>query len=377
MLEPMLGQRSLFMFFILASFVAAWQGGVWPGIFTACLGFVVADYCFIEPRWSFYPLLKADWTHWVSYFGVTGTAIVLLEALHRANHRAENATLLAERRGEQLRSGMDEIRRLNAELEQRVRDRTAELELVNKELESFSFSVSHDLRAPLRSITGFTGAVLEDYRDKLDENGVKYLQYAADAGRRMSALIEDLMNLSRVTRAEIHREDVDLSALASHIVADLRKQEPQRSVEIRIADNLVTEGDEGLLRIALENLIRNAWKFTSQTPCAIIELGSTLENGTVRFFLRDNGAGFDMAHASRLFGAFQRMHSIQEFPGTGVGLATVKRIFNRHGGQIWAGAKVNEGATFYFTLPGAPASPSRAPMGPVGAEHQKAHLIAG
>jgi len=371
-LEPVLGERNIFMFFVIASFVAAWHGGVWSGIAAALAGYLVANYCFVEPRWTFLPLFKAGRTDLIGYFSITGTAIVLLEALHRANRDAEKAMLLAESRGERLRSGMDEIekanteiRRLNAELEQRVRDRTAELEAVNRELEAFSYSVSHDLRAPVRSITAFSQAVLEDYQDKLDEEGVKYLRFAADAGKRMNVLIEDLLNLSRVTRVELIRGEVDLSALAQGVVANLRKQEPQCVVEVDIAPDLRVQADLGLLRIALENLFGNAWKFTSRTSKAKINLSSIDENGAVLFFIRDNGVGFDTAHAHRLFGVCQRLHSAQQFPGSGVGLATVKRIFNRHGGKIWAEAKVNERATFYFSLPKTSSDSCQAPAAQV------------
>ncbi|HWH69060.1 MAG TPA: ATP-binding protein, partial [Candidatus Sulfotelmatobacter sp.] len=241
--------------------------------------------------------------------------------------------------------------RLNAELEQRVRERTAALEAANRELEAFSYSVSHDLRAPLRSINGFTKALVEDYRDRLDDQGLKYLQYAHEAGLRMSRLIDDLMELSRATRGELRRKEVDLSALATLVLAELRKREPERQLDLGIAPNLVAHGDEGLLRIALENLLGNAWKFTAKQPQPKIEIGAAQRNGSRVFFVRDNGAGFSMAHANRLFGVFQRLHSQEEFPGTGVGLATVRRIFLRHGGEIWAEGKLNEGATFYFTLP--------------------------
>lgn len=241
--------------------------------------------------------------------------------------------------------------RLNAELEQRVRERTAALEAANRELEAFSYSVSHDLRAPLRSINGFSRAVLEEYGDKLDEQGSRYLHYAHEASLRMGRLIEDLLELSRVARGELRRRTVDLSALAALVMADLRQAQPDREADVKIAPGLVACGDEGLLRIVLENLLGNAWKFTSKRPNARIEMGSLLSNGRLAYFVKDNGAGFNPQHAARLFGVFQRLHSQDEFPGTGVGLATVKRILARHGGEVWAEGKVEEGATFYFTLP--------------------------
>ena len=206
------------------------------------------------------------------------------------------------------------VLRLNAELEQRVRERTAALEAANRELEAFSYSVSHDLRAPLRSINGFSKAVLEQYADRLDAQGVKYLQYAHDASVRMSRLIEDLMELSRVNRGELRRAEVDLTALATLVCAELRKSDPKRNLELIIQSNLTVHGDEGLLRIALDNLLGNAWKFTSKKQPAKVELGVSEQDGRRVFFIRDNGAGFNMANAGRLFGVFQRLHSQEEFP---------------------------------------------------------------
>lgn len=244
-----------------------------------------------------------------------------------------------------------EVRELNTALERRVSERTAQLQASNKELEAFSYSVSHDLRAPLRSIDAFSQLVREDYEGKLDEQGKQYLDIVGESSRQMGRLIDDLLHLSRVTRSEMRRRPVDLSALARQIVAGLRQLEPQRQVEIVIAPDLKAEGDDRLLRIALENLINNAWKFTAKQPQARIEVGAEMQEGKPVFFVRDNGAGFDMAYANKLFGAFQRLHSANDFPGHGIGLATVQRIVNRHGGSIWANAVINEGATFYFTLP--------------------------
>jgi signal transduction histidine kinase len=236
------------------------------------------------------------------------------------------------------------------ELEQRVQERTTQLTAANKELEAFSYSVSHDLRAPLRSIDGFSQVLLEDYGDRLDEQGKQHLDRIRAGTQRMGSLIDDLLNLSRVTRGEIHMARLDMSALARSVVADLQKAQPERQVEFRIEDDLETKADHGLLRIVLENLLSNAWKFTSKHPSACIEFGKMGHNGAPAYFVRDDGAGFDPAYAARLFGAFQRLHAMTEFPGTGVGLATVQRIINRHGGRIWAESAVGSGATFYFTL---------------------------
>ncbi len=266
-----------------------------------------------------------------------------------------------------------EIRRLNTELERRVIDRTAQLEAANKELEAFSYSVSHDLRAPLRAIEGFSEALLEDYTSALDAQGQQYLQRVRQSTERMGQLIDDLLSLSRVARSEVQWQPVALSALAETIAAELQKAQPERRVEFVIQAGVVAHGDARLLRVALENLLGNAWKYTSKHATARIEFGlriadcglqehqfaspgssnpqSDIRSPQSVFFVRDDGAGFDAAYADKLFGAFQRLHTAGEFEGTGVGLATVQRIIHRHGGRIWAEGAVERGATFYFTLP--------------------------
>ncbi len=226
-----------------------------------------------------------------------------------------------------------------------------QLETANKELEAFSYSVSHDLRAPLRSIDGFSQALLEDYADRLDATGKNYLQRIRMAAQRMAELIDALLTLSRVTRAEMRRERVNFTALARTIATELQQRDPERQAEFIIPDGLVADGDRRLLRVALENLLDNAWKFTARQPSARIELGAAPQPGGMpAYFVGDNGAGFDMTYVQKLFGAFQRLHSQGEFRGTGIGLATVQRIIQRHGGRIWAEATVGKGATFYFTF---------------------------
>ena len=234
--------------------------------------------------------------------------------------------------------------------EERVRFQNAQLEAANQELEAFSYSVSHDLRAPLRSIDGFGQALLEDCAETLDPTGKDYLERIRAASQRMGTLIDDLLNLARVARTELKREQVNLSVAASSIIAELQKTDPGRRVEFQIEKGLNGIGDAHLLRIVLENLLSNAWKFTSKHPSARIEFGKTKINGDDVYFVRDDGVGFDPAYASKLFGAFQRLHTMSEFPGTGIGLATVQRILHRHGGKIWAEAMPEKGATFYFTL---------------------------
>jgi PAS domain S-box-containing protein len=240
----------------------------------------------------------------------------------------------------------EQIRTLNENLARRI----AELDAVNKELEAFSYSVSHDLRAPLRSIDGFGQALLEEYAEHLDDTAADYLRRIRAATQRMGELIDDLLDLSRVTRREMRHEDVDLSALATTVIGDLTKAQPPRDIEVQIAAGLVGRGDAHLLRVLLENLLGNAWKFTGRQTAARVEFGAQREGDRLVYYVRDNGVGFDMTYAHKLFGAFQRLHAATEFPGTGIGLATVERIVHRHGGRVWAHSEIGQGATFFFTL---------------------------
>jgi PAS domain S-box-containing protein len=242
---------------------------------------------------------------------------------------------------------VEQIRQLNEDLEQRA----SQLEAANRELEAFSYSVSHDLRAPLRTIDGFSLALLEDFGEQLPDEGKSYLMRIRTAAQRMAQLIDDLLNLSRLSRAPLNPEPTNLSKIAQQIIQEYQRESPARIVNVSIQPNINAECDPRLMKVVLENLLSNAWKFTSKQEMAHIEFGTQddPQNGHL-YFVRDNGAGFDMAYVNKLFGAFQRLHTNSEFPGIGIGLAIVQRIINRHGGHIWAEGTVNGGATFYFTL---------------------------
>lgn len=242
------------------------------------------------------------------------------------------------------------ILEMNVNLESLVRERTQQLEAVNRELEAFSYSVSHDLRAPLRVIDGFSQALVEDYGKILEGNGGRYLTRIRATTQRMGMLIDDLLALARISRRQVRREAVDVSALATEVVKELREKEPARDVALHVQPGLRAAADRGLVKIALDNLLGNAWKFTSKTSAARIEVGSERHEGVEVFYVRDNGAGFEMQYAHKLFGAFQRLHAESDFIGTGIGLATVQRIVTLHHGRIWAEGEPQRGAVFRFTL---------------------------
>jgi light-regulated signal transduction histidine kinase (bacteriophytochrome) len=243
-----------------------------------------------------------------------------------------------------------ELRRYRNQLQELVEERTTALTAINRELEAFSYSVSHDLRAPLLAFDGLSQALLEDYGGRLDDHAKDYLQRMRGASQRMGSVFDGLQSLFQVTGGDIHREKVDVSAMAAEIVEEIVASSPSRDVTVNIAPDLAVSADVRLLRILLGNLISNAWKFTSTKTEATIEVGCENVDGEERLFVGDNGVGFDMLYSHKLFGAFQRLHSQSDFPGLGIGLATVRRIANRHGGRCWAEGAVGEGATFYFVL---------------------------
>jgi light-regulated signal transduction histidine kinase (bacteriophytochrome) len=276
---------------------------------------------------------------------VVGSAIVLYVALRRYERRGRDAVAA-------LIESRNEVRRVNAELERRVTERTRQLEAANRELEAFAYAVSHDLRAPLRSMSGFSQILQENAPPGLDEKSRHYLQRIHDASVRMSSLIDDLLNLSRIGRSELTARPISLSQIAAEAAAAIRERHPTREVQLEITQGMEVSADPRLLRIALENLLSNAWKYTSRSPQARVAVGTQTGDSGPVYFVRDNGVGFDMKYADKLFVPFQRLHPESEFPGSGIGLVTVQRIVARHGGRIWADAKPDEGATFYFTILG-------------------------
>ncbi len=271
-------------------------------------------------------------------------------SLNQASHELvlREQALMAER--EQLQEAHDQLTVLNEELEQRVEERTAALLNANRQLESFSYSVSHDLRAPLRTIDGFVHLVIEDFGDQLPVEARQYLERACDGARRMELLIDDLLQFARLSRQSLAISPVDMDALIREQVADCLAQQPERQVALVIGKVPPCQGDPALLRQVLYNLLSNAFKYTGACGAPRVEVGSLEREGDVVYFVRDNGVGFDMAYAEKLFGVFQRLHSADEFEGTGVGLAIVQNIVERHGGRVWAEAAVGKGATFFFTL---------------------------
>jgi PAS domain S-box-containing protein len=277
-------------------------------------------------------------------------ALNMMEDAVEARHQLEQVNIGLKKEIKERRKAEEEVRKLNVELEHRVQERTAELITSNKELEAFSYSVSHDLRAPLRAMTGFSEAVLEEYTPLLDARGKDYLHRVSESAKRMGKLVDDLLRLSRFSRGEMIKSAVNLSQMAQQVASEIQLQDPQRKVTWVIEPNLMAMADVNLMQVVLTNLLNNAWKFTGKQKTPRIEFGCIRNKSMLTYFVKDNGVGFDMVHKDKLFGTFSRLHGQDEFEGTGIGLALVQRIIQRHGGSIWAEAQTDQGAAFYFTL---------------------------
>jgi signal transduction histidine kinase len=368
-----LGERLPFASFMFAVVLTAWYSGFIPSLLAVFAGYCLAAWFFLPPADS---LTLNTQTHIISAFSyiVLGlTSVIFGRAMHLARERADANALEAlghlkklEAEVTERRRAEDEIRRLNAELEKRVDQRTAELVDTNRELESFTYSVSHDLRAPLRHMDGYAQLLEEEYGAKLPEEGRDFTHRIRQASQNMGRLVDDLLNLSRVGKKELACQQVELRPLIQDIVKELNEEAPQRRINWKIDALPSVECDAGLMKLAFTNLLANSVKYTRGREEARIEVGQMADNSEPVFFVRDNGVGFNMKYVSKLFGVFQRLHRSEEFEGTGVGLATVARVVHKHGGRVWAEGKIGEGATFYLTLghsngsASAPAAPAQA-----------------
>ena len=362
-LQIVAAQRITPFLFLIAVLTCSWLGGYVSGItsvvFAAILSLTFSKRPF-DPTQDLYRmaqlLLLSAAVSWIESHR-RHVETELRAGVERKTWELRAAVENLEREVRERKAAEEEIRRLNHLLEVRVDERTRQLEVSNQELESFSYSVSHDLRAPLRSIDGFSRILLGNCFGKFDEEERALFQRILGATGRMNELIDDLLNLARVTRTPMQNEPVDLSAVANRIAADLRKEHPEFRTEFIVEPGLVAKGDGSLVEAVLRNLLENAWKFSSLTPAARVEFGATSLNDERVLFVRDNGAGFDPAYKSKLFAPFQRLHRQDEFSGTGIGLATVSRIIHRHGGWISAESQPGKGATFFFTLASSPLRP--------------------
>lgn len=344
------GERPMLILFMPPIILSSVLGGLGPGLAATVVSAFGIDYLAIPPVGSFRIAAEHDLFSWCLLIASGLLSSYLSELLHRARRQAERRRIRQEQ-------AKEEIRLLNAELEQRVALRTAELTAANAELESFAYAVSHDLRAPLRAMSGFSQALIEDYGGQLQGEARTYLDQIGVGSRRMGELIDGILALSRVTRGELRRDAVDLSAIAGRILAQLAAETPARKVDWRVEPGLVASGDERMLEAVLRNLLENAWKYSGNREPATIRFFSRNEDGTRRYCVEDDGAGFENAYAGKLFQPFQRLHRQDEFPGLGIGLATAQRIIRRHGGTIDGTGSRDGGARFCFTLPDTGAQP--------------------
>ena len=363
-LDPLLKDRLPFVSFFLATTFVAWYCGFGPSLLTLIAGWLTADWFFIDPRGQFDIPHETNLIASVSYFLSGLVTISFSHLMHRARERADQnaaAALVNQRLLEKevidRKRISSEVRRLNIELEQRVADRTAELMNLNHELESFTYSVSHDLRAPLRHIDGFAQILEQDFATNLPPEARRFLGKIRQGSQQMGLLVDDLLNLSRIGQQELRRQPVALNPLLLEVQAELASETNGRLIEWHFAPLPTIAGDPGLIRLVFMNLLANAIKYTRPQERASITVDQVVRDDGTVIRVRDNGVGFDMRYAGKLFGVFQRLHPASEFEGTGIGLATVARIIRKHGGRIWAEAEVGQGATFYLTLEPPPRRP--------------------
>jgi light-regulated signal transduction histidine kinase (bacteriophytochrome) len=345
----------VFITFIVATICATWYGGFGPSVLTAASGFILASWFFLPPRHSFQVNNFVDAI--LPPIFVQSCIIFFGWSMHEARRRADASARQAIKHQKELerevavrKRAEEEVRVLNMELEKRVELRTAELLVANEELESFTYSVSHDLRAPLRHVDGFAQFLEEEYGPKIPDEAQSLVKKIRRGSQNMGRLVDDLLNLSRIGKKELARQLTELMPLAEGVVSEIKLDNPNRKIEWHIETLPAVNCDAGLIKQVFVNLLSNAAKYTRPRESAEIKVGQKTVEGVAAFFVRDNGVGFNMKYANKLFGVFQRLHRPEEFEGTGVGLATVARIIRKHGGSIWAEAELNKGATFYFTL---------------------------
>jgi signal transduction histidine kinase len=350
--------------------LVAWFGGFGPSLVTCVAGFLLCNWFFVAPRHSFTPNGDVNLLGHVSYTFVSLSIIFFGRHMHLARRRADANARKAIHQQKQLEQEVldrkraeEEVRRLNTDLERRVQQRTAELVASNEELESFTYSVSHDLRAPLRHVDAYAQMLEEEFGPQLPPEAQNYAKKIRQGSLNMRQLVDDLLNLSHIGKTELNRRETALNPLVEQVVNDLKPETASRHIQWTVGELPLTECDPGLMKQVFANLIANAVKYTRPREDAKIEVGQIKDNGETAVFVRDNGVGFNMKYVNKLFGVFQRLHRSEDFEGTGVGLATVARIVRKHGGRVWAEAELNKGATFYFTVEGPKANGGHATNG--------------
>jgi K+-sensing histidine kinase KdpD len=369
-LDPYAGDKFANAMVVPAITLVAWFGGFGPSLVTCVVGFLLCNWFFVAPRHSFTPNGDENLIGHVSYTFVSLSIIFFGRHMHLARQRADANARKAISHQKQLEQEVldrkraeEEVRRLNTDLERRVQQRTAELVATNEELESFTYSVSHDLRAPLRHVDAYAQMLEEEFGPQLPPEAQNFAKKIRQGSQNMRQLVDDLLNLSHIGKTELNRRQTALNPLVEEVMNDLKPETASRHIQWEVGELPLAECDPGLMKQVFANLIANAVKYTRPRADAKIEVGQTQSDGETTVFVRDNGVGFNMKYVSKLFGVFQRLHRAEDFEGTGVGLATVARIVRKHGGRVWAEAELNKGATFYFTVDGPGANGGHAQNG--------------